>query len=131
MSTDFKCPHCSNLLNVGENVVFTARNRWGKEGLIMLHPAIGNYTVIKHPRFDVSQGELLEFHCLYCNSQLISERNRNLAKILMIDEKGAEYEILFSRIAGQHSTYKIIGETVEIFGEDASEYLDSLHDPLL
>jgi hypothetical protein len=49
----------------------------------------------------------------------------------MIDENGIEYEIHFSRIAGQHSTYKIIGENVEIFGEDAGEYLDLLKDGYL
>lgn len=128
MSTDFKCPHCSNLLNVGENIVFTARNRWGKSGLIMLHPEIGNYLVLKHPNFEVAEGDLLDFYCLYCNKQLLSERNKNLAKILMSDEKGDEYEIHFSRIAGEKATYKIIGENYEIFGEDASAYLDFLKD---
>ena len=128
MATDFKCPHCSNLLNVGENIVFTARNKWGKEGLIMLHPDIGNYSVLKHPSFEVLQGERLDFYCLYCNKQLISDMNPDLAKILMVDENGLEYEIHFSQIAGQHSTYKIIGENFEIFGEDASEYLDLLND---
>jgi hypothetical protein len=128
MATDFKCPQCNNLLNVGDNVVFSSRNKWGKEGLIMLHPELGNYSVIKHPSFDVPRGEKLEFFCPYCNKPLLSERSKNLAKILMQDEKGMEYEIHFSRIAGQHSTYKIIGENVEIFGEDAAEYLDFLND---
>jgi hypothetical protein len=128
MTTDFKCPHCTNLLNVGENIVFTARNRRGKEGLIMLHPDIGNYSVLKHPGFEVEEGEMLEFYCLYCGKQLVSERNRNLAKILMIDENNLEYEIHFSRISGEHSTYKIIGENFEIFGEDANQYLDFLTD---
>jgi hypothetical protein len=131
MATDFRCPHCENLLNVGENIVFTARNRWGKEGLIMLHPELGNYLVLKHPRFEVPKGEMLDFYCLYCNKKLLSDRNISLAKILMIDENGIEYEIHFSRIAGQHSTYKIIGENVEIFGEDAGEYLDLLKDGYL
>ncbi len=128
MAIDFKCPHCSNLLNVGENIVFSARNKWGKAGLIMLHPDIGNYSVLKHPEFEIQEGEMLDFYCLYCNKQLLSERNKNLAKILMMDENGLEYEIHFSRIAGQHSTYKIIGENYEIFGEDATEYLDLLND---
>jgi len=128
MATDFKCPHCANLLNVGLNIVFIAHNKWGKEGLIMLHPEIGNYTVVKHPDFEVSEGEMLDFYCLYCNKQLLSDRNKNLAKILMSDENSREYEIHFSRISGQHSTYKIIGENLEIFGEDATEYLDLLND---
>ncbi len=127
MATDFKCPHCSNLLNVGENIVFTTRNSTGKEGLIMLHPAVGNYSVLKHPSFEVPTGEALEFFCMYCNKPLMSDRNKNLAEIKMVDENGTEYEIHFSRIAGQHSTYKIIGENVEIYGEDSAEYLDYLN----
>lgn len=126
MKTDFKCPHCSNLLNVGENIVFSASNRWGKKGIIMLHPALGNYSVIKHPDFQAPIGEALDFFCLYCNKQLISEKNLNLVHILLCDEAGMEYEIYFSRIAGQHATYKIIGKNVEIFGEDAGEYLDKI-----
>lgn len=131
MATDFKCPHCLSLLNVGENVVFSTRNSWGKQGLIILHPDLGNYKVIKHPEFEVMPGELLEFYCPFCNKQLLSERNFNLAKILMNDDKGLVCEIHFSRIAGQHSTYKIIGDNVEIFGKDASEYLDSINDGIM
>ncbi len=126
MSTDFKCPHCLNLLNVGENIVFSTRNSWGKQGLIILHPDLGNYTVIKHPEFEVLLGELLEFYCPFCNKQLLSERNFNLAKILMSSDDGKEYEIHFSRISGQHSTYKIIGQNVEVFGKDAFEYRNSI-----
>ena len=124
MATDFKCPHCLNLLTVGDNVVFSARNSWGKHGLIILRPELGNYLVIKHPEFHVMEGEILEFYCPFCNKQLLSARNPNLASILMNDEKGIEYEIHFSRIVGQHATYKLIGETVDIFGQDASEYSD-------
>lgn len=126
MATDFKCPHCANLLNVGENIVFSTRNKWGNEGIILLHPDLGNYSVIKHPDFAVPKGEALEFYCLYCNTLLLSKRDKNLARILMSDDEGVEYEIHFSRIAGQHSTYKIIGNNVEIFGEDAGAYLDSV-----
>jgi glutaredoxin len=127
MTTDFLCPHCKNILNVGENVVFSGKAQSGKEGLLFLHPELGNYTVLKHPSFTLEEGEAVELYCPYCAKKFNSERNANLAKILMRDEKGVEYEIHFSRIVGQHSTYKIIGETVEIFGDDAAEYLDFLN----
>ncbi len=131
MSHNFLCPQCRNYLNVGENIIFSTRNKSGKEGIIMLHPQLGDYTIIKHPTFEISKGDLVDFFCPYCNKKLISERNANLAKVLMLDEKNVEYEIHFSRIAGQHSTYKIIGESVEIFGEDASAYFDFLNRGLL
>jgi hypothetical protein len=45
----------------------------------------------------------------------------------MKDDKGNEYQILFSKIAGEKSTYKIIGESVEIFGEHHSNYIDFIN----
>jgi hypothetical protein len=124
MSTDFKCPHCLNMLNVGEKVVFSTRNSFGKKGILILDPGLGNYSVMKHPDFEVTEGELLEFYCPNCSKELLSEKNPNLVWIRMRDEKGVEYEIHFSRVVGQHSTYKIIGNTVDIFGEDSGEYYD-------
>jgi uncharacterized Zn-finger protein len=124
MKTDFLCPYCSNILNVGENVVFSTRNKPGKEGLIMLHPEMGNYSLIKHPAFTIEEGELLEFRCPYCSRPLQSEKHENLAKILIRDENGNKGEVHFSRISGQYCTYKIIGQNMEIFGRDAADYYD-------
>lgn len=127
MKTDFICPKCSNILNVGENVVFSTRSRRGKEGLILLHPEFGNYKLVKHPSFDIKEGEMLEFSCPYCKQVLQSERHENLAKVLIRDESGNSGEVHFSRISGQHSTYKIIGQNMEIYGEDASDYFDFIN----
>jgi hypothetical protein len=69
---------------------------------------------------------MLEFYCPYCNKQLKSEKSPYLSWIKMSDEGGLEYDVHFSRIAGQHATYKIIGKNVETFGEDAKEYLDTI-----
>jgi hypothetical protein len=43
------------------------------------------------------------------------------------DQKGKAFELHFSRIAGQKSTYKIMGRSVETFGIDAPHYLDFMH----
>lgn len=126
MKTDFICPKCSNLLNVGDNVVFSTRNKAKMEGLILLHPEMGNYALVKHPSFEIREGEILEFRCPYCGEILQSERHENLARIAIRDEHGNMGEVHFSRIAGQHCTYMIIGENMEIFGKDASDYYDFL-----
>ena len=105
MRTDFICPKCTNILNVGENVVFSAKSKWRKEGLILLHPELGNNSIVKHPSFKVNKGEILDFYCPYCGEMLKSEKHTNLAKILIRDENGNEGEVHFSRISGQHATY--------------------------
>ena len=94
--------------------------------MVLLHPDVGNYSLVKHPSFEVEDGEMLDFLCPYCGEVLKSDKHENLAKILMRDEQGNEGEVHFSRIAGQQSTYKIIGQNMEIFGKDASDYYDFL-----
>jgi hypothetical protein len=124
MQNEFLCPSCHNLLNVGKNVIFATRSKDNKAGLIILHPDADDYTVIKHPSYVFVKGERIGIFCPYCNRKLTSERNDNLAKVIMRDEKKVEYEIHFSRVAGERSSYKIVGMSVEIFGEDANEYIN-------
>jgi len=126
MKSDYLCPACRNILNVGENVVFHAKASHRREGILMFHPQPGNYTVIKHPSFDYEEGEKVSFYCPYCNTELTSERNKNLVRIIIRDETNREYELLFSRVAGEKSTFVVMGEKVEPYGPDAEKYLEYL-----
>ncbi|OQX75214.1 MAG: hypothetical protein B6D61_10830 [Bacteroidetes bacterium 4484_249] len=93
-------------------------------GLISLHPEIGDYSVRKHPDFEFQEGDQLDFFCPVCHAELASDVHEKLAKVIMIDSNKNEFDILFSRVAGEKSTFKIVGETMEIFGDDSAEYLD-------
>ena len=127
MSIEYKCPHCKGLLNVNDCVLFSVKTPGSKKGLISLHPEIGNYSVRKNPSFDYKEGDILDFFCPICHSELASEIHDKLAKVHMIDEDNNDFEILFSRIAGEKSTYKIVGETMNIYGDDSAEYLDFIN----
>jgi hypothetical protein len=96
-------------------------------GLISLHPELGNYNVEKHKSFQFKEGEELDFYCPICHAELASTLHSSLAKIIMIDEDKREFEILFSKKAGEKSTFKIEGETMEIYGDDSAEYIDFLN----
>ena len=126
MGTSFLCPKCSGHLKVGDSVVFSTRTKEGQVGLVLLSPQLGNYKVKNHPSFDFEVGDYVEFFCPLCQVQLTSEKNENLAKVIMIDDELKEYEILFSKIAGEKCTYKIVGGNVEEFGKDSSRYLDTI-----
>jgi len=39
-------------------------------------------------------------------------------------EDGKEYDIYFSQVAGEHSTIKMMGEHVELYGTHSEKYLD-------
>ncbi|MCD4744922.1 MAG: hypothetical protein K8R58_01330, partial [Bacteroidales bacterium] len=114
MIVNYLCPHCKAYLNIGENVIFSVKTKDNKLGLISLHPQIGNYTVIQNPLFHYKEGEQLNFFCPICHTELASKVTDKLVRVLMKDENNKEFEILFSQIAGQKSTYKIIGKTMEI-----------------
>ncbi|MEI6748955.1 MAG: hypothetical protein ACOYMF_00340 [Bacteroidales bacterium] len=124
MQNEFLCPSCHNLLNVGKNVIFATRSKENKAGLIILYPDVGDYALVKHPSLVFKKGDRLDFYCPYCNKKLSSDRNENLAKVIIRDENKVEYEIHFSRVAGEFRTFKIIGMSVGIYEEDANEYIN-------
>ncbi len=89
---------------------------------MLLHPEVGNYTSIKHPEFHFEEGERIDFFCPICLQSLDAAIDENLVKVVMIDEKGNEQEIYFSRIAGEKSTYQVSDEEVKVTGEHSHRY---------
>ncbi|RLD61680.1 MAG: hypothetical protein DRJ05_02055 [Bacteroidetes bacterium] len=121
---EYLCAHCNGQLTLDECVIFSVKTSSGKRGLISLHSEIGNYSVKKHPDFHFKEGDQLEFFCPICHKELASERHNNLAKVVMIDDQNNEFEVLFSKVAGEKSTFKIVGETMETYGDNSSQYID-------
>ncbi len=124
MNVNYICPKCRGYLNACDYIIFNSKTEKGERGLILLHPELGNYTVLHHPEFKFEQGEVVEFFCPICGESLSVKEKENFAKILMVDENGKEFTILFSRVAGEKSTYKIQGESIEIFGRDATKEIN-------
>jgi hypothetical protein len=119
---DFLCPKCKKHIRVGDQLIFKVRNSNKQSGLVLLSPQIGNYTSVKHPAFQIKKGEFLDFYCPVCNSPLKSDIHPNLAYVIMIDEQGKSFDVYFSQVAGEHSTYKTDGDSVHMSGEDAGKY---------
>ena len=127
MSLNYQCPYCNGFIAIDDGVMFSVRTPDLKVGLISLHSELGNYTVSKHPDFEYKEGDQLDFYCPICHAELASSVHKNLAKIVMIDDNNNRFDIHFSKVAGKKSTFKIIGETMEIFGDDSAEYLDFIN----
>jgi hypothetical protein len=127
MNINYLCPHCQGFIAIEGCLIFSVRTPDFKQGLISLHPELGNYSVKKHPQFNYKEGDHLDFYCPICHTELASDVHKKLVRIIMIDQDNNEFEVLFSRVAGEKSTYKIIGETMEIFGDDSAEYLDFIN----
>lgn len=127
MKQSFICPRCKGYLNVGEHIILASESKNGEPGLILFNPELGNYTTLTNPEFKTTKGEKYEFFCPLCQQKLAADIHDNLSHIIMIDEDKNEYQILFSKIAGEKSTYKIVGESVEIYGDHHSNYIDFIN----
>ncbi|MCD4746556.1 MAG: hypothetical protein K8R58_09665 [Bacteroidales bacterium] len=123
MKKSYLCPKCRSQLKITDYIILSAKTEKGNAGLLLFTPQLGDYTIIKHPLFNFEEGEHIDFFCPVCSENLsAADINKNLAEVIMIDEKNHEYKILFSEIAGQKCTYKIKNDDIEAFGEDALEY---------
>ncbi len=121
MEPQYYCPACEAPLKVGEYVIFLAQTQHKKKGLMLLHAEIGNYSSMKHPEFKFDKGENIEFFCPVCHASLASDFDDKLAHIALVEDKKT-YDIYFSRIAGEESTYKVDEEQVTATGEHADRY---------
>ena len=126
MKENYLCPHCKGFLNVDENIVFTVKNKQGNTGIMFLHPELGNYEVVKHKLLSYEDGEHLEYRCPICHKKLASDIHDKLAMIIYVDETQDECNVLFSMVAGEKSTFKMVGDNAELFGEHTEHYMDLL-----
>ncbi|MCD4737085.1 MAG: hypothetical protein K8R53_13660 [Bacteroidales bacterium] len=126
MTRKYLCPHCKSHLRVRENIIFKVQTKEGYQGMMLLHPDLGNYSYISAPNLKFETDEKIEFFCPVCNMSLEAQHiNQNLVHVLMIDESdNKEYHVFFSSVAEEHSTFKIFKDNIiEKFGEDSTAYV--------
>lgn len=121
---DFICPHCKAYLNVCNYITFAAEKEDGRKGLILLHPELGNFESDHHSKFITNEGEMITFRCPACHKSLTSDKSDKLACVQSIDKNEKKFDVYFSRIKGEQSTYKVEGETVKLYGEHTDNYVN-------
>ena len=101
------CPHCRSYLRVWNNIIMSVKScTEDKQGLLLLNPELGNYEFISHYSLDFQEMECLDFFCPVCSANFTAaDVNKNLARIRMIDKDQKEYDLYFSRLRGEHSTF--------------------------
>ncbi len=127
MAVDYMCPDCKGHLRVDEHIILTVKQDGEKGMLLLINPELGNYQTIHHQSHSINEGHKFDFFCPICHSKLHSDLNDNLAMVLMRDTDEKIFELHFSRISGQKSTYQIMGKEVKTFGIDAPHYLDFMN----
>jgi hypothetical protein len=127
MNKDYICPYCNSHLVSSDHIVLSLDSEHSKKrGLILLNVELGNYSYLNHPSLRFEKGEIVDLYCPVCHANLkIPEINENLVRLIFIDKAGKKFDVYFSRVAGEHSTFKINkDDIIEQFGEDASAYLN-------
>jgi uncharacterized protein YbaR (Trm112 family) len=126
---DYMCPKCKGHLNVGGYLVFATKTQKRHKGLILLSPKVGEYNYLHHEKFQLEKGEMVDFGCPICQADLTSTKNKDHAMIYMVSsEDNTEYQLFFSKKAGNKSTYLVSNDNVEAFGEDAMDYEDLFYE---
>ena len=126
MKPNFLCPKCQAHLVCSDHLILALESEAGdKKGLVMMNIALGDYSTQSHPSLEIKDGELVNFYCPACHGNLkVPDINDNLVMVKMIDKDGKSYDVYFSRVTGEQSTFKIDQEDmIEPFGKDASEYV--------
>ena len=124
---NYSCPHCGSFLRVWNNIIFTVSSPDKvRKGILLLNPKLGNYTLTSHETLEFAEGEIVEFFCPVCLTDLrATSINENLVRVLMSDSDGRTFDVYFSRIVGEHSTFKIKdNDVIEKFGKDDSHYIN-------
>jgi len=124
MKNRYLCPSCRSDLKIKNSVIFSAQTEKGIRGLVLLSPELGNYSILHVPEFSYAAGDHIDFFCPVCHTSLgIPEVNKDLAGVIMIDEKEVEYNIIFSEVAGKKCTMKVKeNNIIESYGDDAGEF---------
>ncbi len=122
MEKNYKCPHCKGVLTQNGNIVFLVENENKNRALLQLSTRLGEYGPQNKLPFRFDVGDKFSFFCPLCQKSLDCERHSDLVKVEMEDDSGHNYEVCFSRVAGEESTYRIYGKKVESYGADAGKY---------
>ena len=121
MEKHYTCPHCSVHVKIGDYIILLGKNTKKQQSLVLLHPEVGNYSSLKHPSFKIEHNEAIELICPICHAELASDFDDNLSH-LILNEGGKTYDIYFSRIHGEQSTFLVNGNSVTATGEHSDKY---------
>lgn len=122
---NYICPKCKGYLNIDSEIVFLTKGQSDESSIIMLSSKLGDYKVRSNKKITYKPGDLVNFICPLCYENLnASEYDKNLAKVIKVNENGEESEIIFSKIYGEKCTYSIHDKGLSSFGDDKTEYLD-------
>ena len=127
----FFCPHCNQKLSFLDGTVIKMIGRLHAESfscstMFYLPAALGQYGAIVGEGVRIRYGARVDFECINraCSRKFTTSYDDDLAEIKLVDEGGAEFVVVFSRVFGRRATYLVDFREhtlVESFGEHAPD----------
>jgi hypothetical protein len=110
----FYCPYCNEKLSHLEGTVIKMKGVLSCDTFecsvnFYLPGAIGKYGSIVDEHLKLKDGARVEFRCpnVKCDRSFTTHYDNDLAEIIMVDDDGHEYVVVFNRIYGIHSTFVV------------------------
>jgi len=125
MKVAYLCPYCRGAINVGSNIILSAKTCTKQVGLLQLHEEIGNYTSDLSSTLTVEKGDVVDLFCPVCHESLNQSKKDAFAKFIMIDDNCNECSIIISRKFGEKVTFRVDeNQHVKTYGEKISRFID-------
>jgi len=118
----YKCPVCSAGVSTHKVVLLVGEHEKTRS-LFVFDARPGKYDFVVVDDIEVKPGTMWEFYCPVCWANLTTSYNTRLAKLDAIDEDGVR-RVVFSKVAGEQSTFVLGGDELEAHGRDSLAYID-------
>lgn len=135
----FTCPHCNQKLSFLDGTVVKLAGRLHAESfscktMFYIPAKLGQYGAIVGEGVRLKEGARVEFECINgaCKKNFTTGYDPDLAEILMTDESGRKFVVVFNKIFGKRSTFLLDfkrHELLESFGEHAKLYIGEFDKP--
>ena len=117
----FFCPHCEHHLDETGKIHLHSIRQNGDEGEMFLSTTFGSYSYTHVPAITFLKNEVVNFLCPSCHVNFDSNKHPNYIILKMKVEEKFDFELLFSKKAGNHKTYIITEDGIEQYGEHANK----------
>lgn len=124
MKTKYLCPHCRGKLSMNNDIILVAKKE-EKKGFVLLHTQLGNYKSKIDCSLNIQKGDIVDFICPLCQSNLDCNKNeKKLTCLILVSATNKESKVLFSKVFGEKATYHIENKEVLSYGEHAKLYMN-------
>lgn len=122
----YHCPCCNKNLQTENGIKLKINKSNVSLGYIYLNPNIGNYEYKMIGDFNLINNLKYDFFCPICEEDITSEKCDLYSKLTLKIFEGITFDLLFSKVFGDHKTLIVTEENEFLKGEELHQYITRL-----